>query len=397
MNRQRPKFVACLLGAVLIVGGAVAAVRYGSDGDLDAEADRVASDISTTRVIPTSEPVSSTTDPPPTSNTAPTSTEGPAAIPGPTLLATTPDGRFNYFAEYESSIVLLNGTLLVDDGSGRRPALRDVRDQFDDIRSMVFGPDALVAWMSQDYQFGSRVFVGRVDNGGQIIDAHQVGAREEMNSVMSFNDSGELLGESYDGSPVAIDTASDPFFVMSASPVPRIDTDHRLVEEIESGGYWARVPPGSWYRGETLGVAPACGASTLYRDDADGFARVLAASTELDEVTAVHAAEPFGTGGADSVGVARAIVLSTVCPERYVGRRLYWGIESINYGDGGPRLDSPVLVEPVDHGPVAQVVGVVLETVEDGCCPWPSRLLIDVEFLNGATSVIEVDASVPSL
>ncbi len=201
-----------------------------------------------------------------------------------------------------------------------------------------------------------------------------------------------VAGEFLSNGVLMVDTANDPFFVMSADPAPGIETDAPLVPVLESDGYWAREQPGFWYRGDTLGREPACGASTLYKDDADGFARVLDASIEIDTVVDVDVDDEFGTGGVDTVGAARAVVLSTVCPSRYEGRRVHWGIETIDYGDQGPRVESPLIVESAPHAPVAEVLGVtaVITLGPGDCCPWPSLLRIDVEVLDGTRSTIEV-------
>ncbi len=285
----------------------------------------------------------------------------------------------------------MNGVILVDDGTGPRPALRDQRDEFDAIHDMVFGPDGLVAWTSIDENYGGRVFVGRIDENGQILDSHRVGGPlDDAWATGSFDDQGILTATTYEGDPFLLDTATDPFFVMSAEPPPKIETDTPLLTELEHEGYWAPPDRGSWYRGRALGTEPACGSSTLDKDDVDGYARVLDASTELDTVVDIDVTESFGTGGVDTVGTARSVILSTECPGEYDGRRIHWGIETIGYGDGGPRLETPLVVEPASDTPVAEVVAVTTHIPDVDCCPRPTALQVDVELLAGTRTVLEI-------
>jgi hypothetical protein len=369
---------------------AVIAAGCASSPSADTELVTTTSTTTVTTTIPPASTIAATTStvalPAPTS--AP-STSAPA--PEPVELAETPDGRFRFSVSYPvAGDFLSNGVLMVDDGRGPVPALRDERDAFDEVHDMVFGPDGLVAWGSNDYNDGAWMFLGRIDDTGRIVDSRRVGdPRSEVMVRGEFDDT-TLVGEAYGGEEIVVDTAHDPFFVMSADPVPGIETDSPLVPVLESDGYWAREQPGFWYRGATLGRDPACGAGTLYKDDADGFARVLDASIEIDSVVDVDVDEDFGTGGIDTVGAARVVVLSTECPPQYEGRRVYWGIETIDYGDRGPRVEWPLVVEPAPHSPVAEVLAVTAVIPEVDCCPWPSLLRIDVELLSGTRTTIEV-------
>jgi len=334
-----------------------------------------------------------------TSTTTSTSTVPPDPVvdpSAPAFVAVTPDGQFTYAASYPSTDASnLRGTLLVDNGEGFVPALRDDRDVFDDIHGMIFGPSGLVAWTSDDYNKGPLVFVGRIDDSGRIVDTHRVGPDAEVIASVGFDDHGLLTATTSGGEPYVLDTALDPFFVMSSIPMPLIETGLALVEEFETEGFWARENPGFWYRGETLGTEPACGASTLYKDDADGFVRVLSELIELDTVAEVDVADDFDTGGVDSVGGARAVVLSTECPGQYDGRRVYWGLEVVDYGDNGPRFESPLYVEPAFDTAVAEVMGVTAVIVDDGlgCCLQVDGLQIDVELLDGTRTVLEVSTA----
>jgi len=315
----------------------------------------------------------------------------------PTFPVVTPDGRFTYTASYlHTGDNNLRGTLLVDDGSGAVPALRDSRDVFDDIHGIVFGPDGLVTWTSSDYNKGSSlVFIGRIDEMGRIVDSHRVGPLADVWSTVGFDDLGVLTSMTYDGEPYLLDNVVDPFFVMSADPMPHIETDEPLAEEFESEGFWARENHGFWYRGDTLGAEPACGASTLYKDDADGFVRVLDASIELDTVVDVDVAERFDTGGVDSAGGARAVVLSTECAGQYDGRQLFWGVEWIDYGDNGPRFESPLYVAAAFDTTVAEVLHVRAITLNEewGCCLELGGLAITVELLDGTRTVLEISTA----
>jgi len=220
--------------------------------------------------------------------------------------------------------------------------------------------------------------------------AHRVGRDADVAAAVGFDDQGVLTARTFDGEAYVLDPVADPFFVMSADPMPRIETDAPLVEEFETEGAWARENPGFWYRGETLGSNPACGASTLYKDDADGYVRVLDASIELDLVADVDVAERFDTGGVDSAGGARGVVLST----EYDGRQLFWGVEWIDYGDNGPRFESPLFVEAAFDTTVAKVlhVAAIILNEEMGCCLELGGLAITVELLDGTRTVLEVSA-----
>ncbi len=310
------------------------------------------------------------------------------------LLAESPDGRFTYSASYTGgSDSLLNGTLMVDDGSGAMPALRDPRDKFDEINDMVFGPDGLVAWATDDYTYGRLIFIGRIDDGGRVLDSHEVvDPNIQLWGTGTFDDAGVLTSPTRDNPPgYAHDTTTDPWFVMSAQPVPQIETDQPLVGVLESEGYWALDDPGFWYRGDTLGRDPGCGASTLYKDDADGYSRVLDAATELDLVVDVDATSSSHSGGAYTVGSMRAVIISTECPDEYEGRRVYWGIESIDYGDGGPRFESPLTVSLALDAPVAEVLSVTTVIRSGGgCCDQIAALELEIEQLDGTAALIEV-------
>lgn len=377
--------------AAVLVG--LLAAACGSSPDLNTEsASGSASESSTTATTSTTT-ISTQSSTAPTTTTTTVLAEPAADSSTPTSFWVTPDGRFTYMASYlHEGDNNLRGTLLVDDGNGAMPALRDGRDVFDDIGGMIFGPDGLVTWTSNDQSKGSLVFIGRIDDSGRIVDSHRVGADAEVTETVGFDDLGVLTSTTYDGESYVVDPAVDPFFVMSADPMPRIETDAPLVEEFETEGFWARENPGFWYRGDTLGREPACGASTLYKDDADGFMRVLDASIELDTVVDVDVAERFNTGGVDSAGGARAVVLSTECAEQYDGRQLFWGVERIDYGDNGPRFESPLFVEAVSDTTVAEVLHVtaIILNEEMGCCLQLGGLAITVEHLDGTRSVLEV-------
>jgi len=369
--------------------GLLAAACGSSPETLEASESSTTATTSTTTIgtRPSTAPTTSTT----TVLAEPAVDSAPPALPG-----VTPDGRFTYTASYQNEgDNYLRGTLLVDDGNGAVPALRDGRDVFDDIGGMIFGPDGLVTWTSNDQSKGPLVFIGRIDNSGRIVDSHRVGPDAEVAATVGFDDLGVLTSTTYDGESYLLDTVVDPFFVMSADPMPRIETDAPLIEEFETEGAWARANPGFWYRGDTLGAEPACGASTLYKDDADGFMRVLDASIELDTVVDVDVAERFNTGGVDSVGGARAVVLSTECAEQYDGLQLFWGVEWVDYGDNGPRFESPLFVEAAFDTTVAEVLNVTATIINEemGCCLELGGLQITVELLDGTRTVLEISTA----
>lgn len=307
-------------------------------------------------------------------------------------LLTSPDGRFDYVgvgSSRDDDDVEMGRTILVDSGDGFGPAFNDSRDRFDDIGEIVFGPTGLISWISTDPHKGSMAFVGRIDAAGKIVDSHRVFDDQQVSAPIWFDDDG-LLHASIGDDMATHDTSVDPFFVMSAVESPLIESDDPLILEIESEGFWAREIPGYWYRGETLGTDPGCGSSTLYKDDEDGYVRVLDAGIELDTIVDIDVGEAFNDGGLDSVGLGRVVVLSTACPGEYEGRRLFWGLERIDYGDGGPRFESPLHVVPVDDTLVADVLSVNPQITADGCCPQVTALLVEVERLDGTVATIEI-------
>lgn len=298
-------------------------------------------------------------------------------------LGLTPDGQFTYHAE-RSGPVGNRWAITVDSNGGRVPALRDDRDKFDQIEQFVFGDDQLVGWVWADYNFGYRAMVGRIDVDGRIVDTHPLSGQ----SRIAFDDVRNLVPIIANAETFGLDLESDPFAVMSADPAVLIDTETPLLPELETEGFWARDNAGSWYLGETLGSEPACGASTLYKDDADGFARVLAADIELDTVVEVHASEANNAGHVDTAGVSRFVVLSTECSGLYEGRRVFVGRESVNYGDGGPRWEFPLSVERLSDFEVTHVTGIETTSVGDDDCCGQTRVSIHMELLDGKTETI---------
>lgn len=312
-------------------------------------------------------------------------------IAEPKVLATTPDGRFTYLAQYPFENEL-NGSLMVDDGLAVRPALRDKRDEFDRLGSIVFGPGGLVTWQSGDENYGAKAFLGRIDDGGQIIDSHEVTGTEEIIGAGVFDESGVLTIPTRGGRDVVIDPATDPPFVMSAADPPVIETETPLAPVLETEGYWAIDETASWYRGQTLGADPACGSSTLYKDDADGYARVLDGSIELDTVVDVDVSQTLPSGGFDTVGAVRAVFISSECAAEYSGRRVSWGLEFVDYGDGGPRFERPLVVKPLDIGPVAQIDAVTPILAEiGGCCERIVQVSVRLTLLDGQQQTLTVD------
>lgn len=310
--------------------------------------------------------------------------------PRPTALATSPDGQFSYLALYSTGTEH-NGTLLVDDGVTVRPALRDLRDEFDRLGSVAFGPGGLITWQSLDENYGWKAFVGRLDAGGQIIDSHELPGYPQITGPGTFDDAGVFSIATHNGPRYELDTATDPFFVMSATTPPAIATARPLVPVLENEGYWSVEPIGSWYVGATLGPDPACGATTLYKDDPDGYARVLDRTIELDTVTDVDVSDAFSDGGADTVGGGRAVAISTECAAEYQGRRVFWGFESVSYGDGGPRFEQPLVVAPLDLEPVESVNSVTSVFPDEDCCGSAIQVLLEVTHLDGRHEVLTID------
>ncbi len=308
----------------------------------------------------------------------------PTTDPSERELGTTLDGRFTYYAQLGDGRVGSRWVITVDADGERVRALRDDRDEFDQIEQFVFGDDGLVGWVWADYNFGYRAMVGRIDVAGRIVDTHPLHGRARA----AFEDDPSLAPIIADPGAFGLDLESDPFAVMSANPAVLIQTETPLIPELETEGAWARDDAGSWYRGETLGNEPACGGSTLYKDDADGFARVLTADIELDTVVEVHASEANIAGHVDTAGVSRFVVLSTECPELYEGLRVFVGKESVNDGDGGPRWEFPLSVEPLSDFEVTHVTGIETTSVGNDDCCGQTRVSIHMELLDGQTETI---------
>jgi len=315
--------------------------------------------VSPTTVSPSTAPSSTTPSSLAPVDTAPPTTTAASLV---RVLGTTPDGRFTYSVSYRYANpdggYAGNGKLFVDAGEGAAPAIADDRDEFDQVEGLAFGPGGLVAWTAVDASYGAQVYLGRVGENGKILDVHRIGEDgNQLSSGATFDAEGRLNIPTRDGVQVH-DTSTDPFFVMTAGVVPTINVANPLVSVAEADGYWARDDPGFWYRGDTLGSAPACGAETLYKDDADGFARVLAGDVEIDRVVAVLATPLQSTVGADAVGASRGVVVTTECPEKYAGQRVLFGFESFSYGDGGPRWELPLVLVPVAGGEVRSVIAI---------------------------------------
>jgi len=338
--------------------------------------------------------VDAAAEPTTTASTTTTSTVDIKSSPEPTVtttenpetefLATTPDGRFTYYAEFGGGRWGNRWQIMVESAGDRVRALRDDRDLFDEIEQFVIGDQGLVGWVWVDYNYGYRTMVGRIDANGRIVDTHPLGGE----ALVAFVDDPNLATIIANAQAFGLDLAADPYAVTSANPTVLIDTTAPLTSELETNGFWARDDPGSWYLGETLSRQPACGGSTLYKDDADGFARVLAAEIELDTVVEVHVSEADSSGAVDSAGIDRFVVLSTECPEKYQGRRVFVGREIIGYGDRGPRFEFPLTVEPLADFEVSRVVFVeALPVTSEDCCG-PPGISVQVELLNGKTETI---------
>jgi hypothetical protein len=184
--------------------------------------------------VATTTPTSSTT----TTTTSTTTTTTSTTTPAPTTkapvslvenIATSPDGRFTYTMSYDFADGIdhrYNGVTSVGgEGLTTGPALGDPRDELDELIEMVFGSDDLVAWISNDANYGTQLFLGKVSDQGQIVDAHQLpGQPTQFRPGMSFDDTG-LLTAPIRHDVVVFDPAIDPFFTVS------------------SGRHWGRTRP----------------------------------------------------------------------------------------------------------------------------------------------------------
>ena len=85
------------------------------------------------------------------------------------------------------------------------------------------------------------------------------------------------------------------------------------------------------------------------------------------------------------------MVISTECPETHEGRRLHVGVESISYGDGGPRWEWPFIVAAVDAAPVAEVVSIREVIDENDPFGAVKGVEIDVVTLAGAADTLVFD------
>ncbi|MFT5201830.1 MAG: hypothetical protein ACI9C1_001208 [Candidatus Aldehydirespiratoraceae bacterium] len=98
----------------------------------------------------------------------------------------------------------------------------------------------------------------------------------------------------------------------------------------------------------------------------------------------------MNTGGADTAWGSRAVVFATECSGEYEGRRLYWGVEYVDYGDRGPRREQALTVELIETDTVAEVLSVTARRGTEGF----DRLVgidIAVEYLDGSEGSISVD------
>ncbi len=321
---------------------------------------------------------------PQTAHAAPSATSEVASNDGLSAdivaLGRSPDG-FEYLVAYPPANGGGNGQILVQTPTGDIPALADEAMVLPRLRDMRFGPDGLVGFISDHYNYGPLVFVGRIDQVGKIRDLHRVGDHfsERPRTIDRFDATGNLIAGHF-----TLDTTTDPRFVNTATAPPRIE-GRALIPSVDSAG---GRPSGAWHLGETLSGDPACGASTVYRVVPDGWQRVLHPATELDTIVAVHATELRSTGGIETTGVGREMVIATECPADYDGQRLYWGYDGVDYGDGGPPLVSEVWPFPIDDLVVDAVINVT--PILDSDWGFVSDLLLEVRTLDGETMTLGV-------
>jgi len=239
-------------------------------------------------------------------------------VPGPGLslkqVGLSPDRRFRYFVDEVDAFVPVQ--ILVDDGSGLRPATADPRDLYRispwiaDSVQLEFVDETTVVWSAAATGSMTNYYIGRIDDTGMIRDitSGQMGLKDfEVSAVMT---SGRDLG---------------------------IDDNEQLAELMEEPEAYTAPFEGGWFVGNTLASEGECGDKTLYRTTADGHARVLPASVEIDEPVRILTTEVFSGLNVDSVATHRAVAVSVRCPDSYDGVRVHLLIETIGYGDGGPR------------------------------------------------------------
>jgi len=223
-------------------------------------------------------------------------------------------------------------TVMVNDGSGFTFAFADEERSFrlarwrnDDPASWFRFVDPRTAvWRTE-----SSIVLGRRDDTGVFVDVYEF--------LYPFHDYDLAPGE-LDGNDLRIFA---PAFVNSAAEPPAIDLSRPLIDNFAEAS--ARSE-GSWYSGDTLSETPTCGASTLYRDEVDGFSRVLNPAIELDTVQKVASTQVLSGPAVHSGWRFRTLAIAVACPEQYEGIRIYVGNESIDYGDNGPASNPQVLL-----------------------------------------------------
>lgn len=258
-----------------------------------------------------------------------TGTSGAAvdvAVPGVLReLGTSPDGRFTYyFVERRGS-----GRIVIDDGSGVRPAMYDSRDRYrmaastylDTLDTFRFIDDTTVIWNSSPTSTFTTHHIARIDDDGMMRD---ITGRDR------YVDEEELWLLDF-----------EPAAVMSSGRDLNIEIAKPLIGLIDEGP-WSplidtEVSEPGWFVGDTLGPAASCGGKTLYRTTADGFSRVLPTSIELDRIVGVEGTETFDGPMIDSASIHRYLAIATACPGSYEGVQLHLATEGVGYGDGGPR------------------------------------------------------------
>lgn len=325
--------------------------------------------------------------PPSTPAVPPAPATGPIEAPEPVgataLLGRSTEG-FEYLVEYPRPDGRGNGQILVRAPDGEvGAALLDEHLLLPMVHDLRFGPDGLVGFVSDHFNYGPLVFIGRRDEQGRIRDLHRLGENlyggERPSTIDGFDGDGRLIAGEF-----VLDTNADPRFVNTASTLPAIGPEPLAASVDDDRGR----PSGAWHLGETLSADPACGATTLYREVPDGWERVLDASTELDTVVAVHVTDLVGIGGVDTVGVGRQVVLATECPSEYEGQHLNWGYDGVDYGDGGPSLVGALRPLPIENLLVDEVLSVT--PISGDLWGNVSDLVLEVRTLEGESATVGV-------
>lgn len=313
---------------------------------------------------------------------------------------TTPDGRFTYseIDDPAGSIGCegfgVSASIAVDDGSGPRPVFAADHGAWSSVTDMHFGPDSLVAWISNCEGYAS-LTIGRILDDGTIADAHWVQTQQVENpedyiefAHLRLMPDGNVVamglhwGSDGDTEPRfrVISLEDDPGFVTTGTRRPQVDLDNPVVDTIAGTG--------SWFVGELATSSQACDATSLFASTTAGLVHGVSSwSDPLGEIVDVHATPPVtyetDYGFEKDTRTRRTIVLVTECADEYIGRKVWFGNEPEIPGYG-------ISFEPADLPAVANVLS-VREEPYDAESPWSFDLVAEVVFRDGTQAEVVLE------